>query len=468
MLLDKTLAIPPAASSVILLLLRESLVNIEKCFSALQIFTQPAVCRLFPLTSSSLTSTLQQRICPMFLAFPISMLQYAKLNTLSFVSFVVIISLVNLDIPDTVNSLLLRLSSCNWVFVEKTATKSFATLSISSPLIYNLCSNEFIWRAFEITITPLLLKSFPCKFSSCSPVLWDMTLAMSCATSSVQWLSCILSLTKVDIFPKALKIFFMPIGLRRFPSKFNSCSWVLWDNTPAILSADSPVMLQFTRISLSNPEVYNSAFESFTQLICIRLFICNSSSCSWTLWDRRSAISCTASLLMLFPMYNFNRDEVLFKAAVTLKMPLDLKQFALMYNSFKCALHDKTRAILSAASSVILLLLRLSLVNIETCCSLLQIFTQLSVSRLFPLKSSSFICTLQWRMSAMCSAASKLTLQNAIFNTFKFFTLEAFIAFVILNVPDIAVNSLLLRLSSCNWVLEYKTAPNSYTASSDI
>ena len=307
-----------------------------------------------------------------------------------------------------------------------------------------------IWSALAITTIPSVWRSFPCKSSSCSPVLRDIMCAMSGAASLVHWLSLIPSLTKLELLPNPCNTLVMPVALRWFPFKISSCIWVLWDNKVAKLSADSLVMLLFIMINLRKVEVCCKARSTTLQSVDQRSLISSSSSCSWVLWDRMFAISSTALLLMLlFAMYNLVSTEVFCKLTAIAWIPLAWKRFPFMWSSFNCVLQSRTFAMSPAAWSQILLSLRQSLDKDESCLSDLQTITHPLDCRLLPCKSSSSSCTLCCIISAIKFAVMLFTVLFTNLNVFKL---------VKVAKPTEVQSRFLLRTNSCRWVFFLKNA----------
>jgi len=103
-----------------------------------------------------------------------------------------------------------------------------------------------------------------------------------------------------------------------------------------------------------------------------KLFRLRLSTVKLVLCDRTAAISSAASsVILLLLKYSSVSDEVCCKAFATLITPVDCKLFSTRSSTFKLVLCDRIAAISSAASSVILLQLIYSLVSDEICCKAL-------------------------------------------------------------------------------------------------
>jgi len=85
-------------------------------------------------------------------------------------------------------------------------------------------------------------------------------------------------------------------------------------------------------------------------------------------------------------MHRVSSHEKCCKAFATLITPADCKLFLLRLRTLKFVLCDRTAAISSAASSVILLLLKYSLVSDEICCKAFPILIKPADCKLFPLR----------------------------------------------------------------------------------
>ena len=216
----------------------------------------------------------------------------------------------------------------------------------------------------------------------------------------------------METFCKLFAILITPSDCKLFPLRSSTVRLVLCDKTAAISSAASLVILLFSNLNCCKVQAFCKPCAILITPSDCKLFPLRLRPVRLKLCDRTAAISSAASLvILLFPRNSSRKVETFCKLRAILITPSDCKLFPWRSSTVRLVVCDKTAATSSAASVVILLFLRNSSCKIEIFCKLFAILITPSDCKLFPLKLNTVSLILFAIIADISSAASleKLT-----------------------------------------------------------
>ena len=327
----------PAASSLILLLEMLSSCSFEMFFRALEIFMMPTVWKLFSLRSSSCRIVLWDKAVAMSSAASALILLLEKLIILSLVNLCKLLAILIALIPCKLLSLsfnsLNSWQSCKTAAIFAAAVSSILILLFETSIFVRVRVLGLFSKAFAILMMPVAFKLLPLKFSFCSLLLCDNTVAMSSAASSLALLPAISNSVRVEVLHKPFAIFIAPAACKLFPPRCNPCSFVLLHKTFAMSSAPSLLMLLSEIPNVVKVKVFCKPFATFMAPIVWKLFLPNLSISNFVLWYKTLAMSSAASLPILLSssVIDFNVGMFL-KPCAILIAPADWRQLLLKHN----------------------------------------------------------------------------------------------------------------------------------------